>query len=195
MARVKNRSGRSSVHSANMQNTSFIGITNVITNNDAKVYGGEVELASSLTDRFELSGGLGLLHTKVMNIKNPTGAVTAVEDNELPLAPKVSANLQARYTWDVGPSQFWLQGSGKYKSSFWRDSLNNPSTHIPGSAQVDALAGYGPADGHWSLSLWVNNVFDSRKPINLFDLSTVGGTGEVVYQMPRWVGATFTTKF
>jgi iron complex outermembrane receptor protein len=178
-----------------MQNTSFIGITNVITNNDAKLYGGEVELTSSLTDQLQLSAGVGLLHTKVYNINNPTGAVPAVEDNELPLAPKVSGNLQARYTWDVGPSQFWLQGSGKYKSSFWRDSLNNPSTHIPGSAQVDALAGYGPADGHWSLSLWVNNVFDSRKPINLFDLSTVGGTGEVVYQMPRWVGATFTTKF
>jgi iron complex outermembrane recepter protein len=178
-----------------MQNTSFIGITNVITNNDAKVYGGELELASSLTDRFELSGGLGLLHTKVMNIKNPTGAVTAVEDNELPLAPKVTANLRARYTWPLGASQLWLQSAGKYKSSFWRDSLNNPSTHIPGSSSVDVLGGYGPADDRWSLTLWVNNVFNSRKPINLFDLSTTGGTGEVVFQMPRWFGATFTTKF
>jgi iron complex outermembrane receptor protein len=178
-----------------MQNTSFINITNVITNNDAKLYGAEVEFTSSLTDQFELSSGLGLLHTRVAAINNPTGAVAAVEDNELPLAPKVTANLVARYSWPVGPSKFWLQGSGRYRASFWRDSLNNPATHIPASSNVDALGGYGPTDGHWSLALWVNNVFDSRKEINSFDLSTVGRTGEIVYQMPRWFGATFTTKF
>ena len=128
-------------------------------------------------------------------INNPTGAVAAVEDNELPLAPKVTANLLARYSWPVGPAKFWLQGSGRYRAAFWRDSLNNPATHIPASSSVDALTGYGPTDGRWALTLWVNNVFDSRKEINSFDLSTVGGTGEIVYQMPRWVGATFTVKF
>ena len=178
-----------------MQNTSFINITNVITNNDAKLYGAEVEFTSSLTEQFELSTGLGLLHTRVADINNPTGAVAAVEDNELPLAPKVTANLLARYSWPVGPAKFWLQGSGRYRAAFWRDSLNNPATHIPASSSVDALTGYGPTDGRWALTLWVNNVFDSRKEINSFDLSTVGGTGEIVYQMPRWVGATFTVKF
>ena len=178
-----------------MQNTSFINITNVITNNDATLYGAELEFTSSLTEQFELSAALGLLDTKVKKINNPTGALAAVEDNELPLAPKTSANVQGRYTWPVGNSKLWLQGAGKHRAAFWRDSLNNPSTRIPASSSVDVLAGYGPVDGHWSLTLWVNNVTDSRKEINSFDLSGVAGTGEVVYQTPRWAGATFTMRF
>lgn len=178
-----------------MQNTSFVGITNVITNNDAKLYGAELEFTGNVTEQFELSAALGLLHTTVKDISNLTGAVPGVSDNELPLAPKTTANVQARYTWPLNERKLWLQGAGKYRASAWRDSLNNQSDQIPASSSIDVLAGYGPSDNHWSMTLWINNVTDSRKEINSFDLSNVAGTGEVVYQSPRWWGLTFTSKF
>jgi outer membrane receptor protein involved in Fe transport len=75
----------------------------------------------------------------------------------------------------------------------YRDSLNNPSTKIPGLFVADAQAGY--TTDNWSLSFYVDNVFNTRRAINLFDISSVANSGEVVYQMPRWFGGTFSVNF
>jgi outer membrane receptor protein involved in Fe transport len=179
----------------NMQNLSFINITNVITNNDSTLYGAELELTSSITNAFELSAGFGTVKTKVKGINNPTGQVAAVTDNEAPLAPKITANIQARYTWQLSGAQMFGQLTGKYRDAFWRDSLNNPSTRIPSSNSVDGLVNYAPEGAKWHISGWVSNIFNQRPAINKFDLSGVGGTGEIVYQAPRWYGVTFSTKF
>jgi len=178
-----------------MQNLTLIGITNVIGNNDTTVYGGELELASRPTENLDLSAGIGYTDSKVQDIYNPTGAVAATFDAELPLAPKFTGNVQARYTWPIGENKIWTQGMARYRDAIWRDSLNNQATRIESNSQVDAQVGYGPADNRWSVLLWCTNLFDSRNEINAFDLAAVGGTGEVVYQQPRWYGATVTVKF
>ena len=178
-----------------MQNLTLIGITNVIANKDSTLYGGEVEMTSGITDAFEVSAGVGAVKTKVKGIYNPTGAVAATLDNEAPLAPKLTANVQARYTWHMTGAEVFAQVSGKYKDGFWRDSLNNISTRMPSSNSIDALFNYAPEDSHWHAAVWVNNVFNQRPAINKFDLSAVGGTGEIVYQSPRWYGVTLAAKF
>lgn len=182
-----------------MQNLTLINITNVIGNNDTTVYGGELELASRPVENLDLNAGIGYIHSKVQDIYNPTGAVTdpaiATRDVELPLAPEFTAAAQARYTWPLGENKFWLQGSGRYRGAIWRDSLNNQSTRIQSSTQVDASVGFGPDDDRWSVSVWCTNVFDSKRELNAFDLVGLFGTGEIVYQAPRWFGATFTAKF
>jgi iron complex outermembrane recepter protein len=159
------------------------------------VYGGELELASRPTDNLDINAGLGFLDTKVDDIFNPVGAVPALRDAELPLAPDITANLQIRYTWPLGENKFWVQGSGRYRDEIWRDSLNNESTLIESNTQVDALVGFGPEDDRWSVTVWCTNLFDSQREINAFDLAGLLGTGELVYQTPRWFGASFTTKF
>ena len=83
----------------------------------------------------------------------------------------------------------------RYRSSMYRDSLNNPSTLIPSLFVTDIAAGYSAPNDNWSLTFNVNNLFNTRRAINLFDISSVGNSGEAVYQMPRWVGGTFTVKF
>jgi iron complex outermembrane recepter protein len=178
-----------------MQNLTLIGITNVIANKDSTLYGGELEMTSSVTDAFEVSAGIGAVKTKVKGIYNPTGAVPATLDNEAPLAPKITANVQARYTWHTAGAEMFAQVAGKYKDGFWRDSLNNISTRMGSSDSVDLLLNYAPEGKHWHAAVWVNNVFDQRPAINKFDLSAVGGTGEIVYQAPRWYGITVATKF
>lgn len=179
----------------NMQNTSLIGITNVITNNDAKVLGGELELTATPVDGLDLSANLGYVHTKVKGIYNPTGAVPILADNKLPLAPSISAQARARYSFDAFNGTMFTQASARYRSSMYRDSLNNPSTLIPSLFVADVAAGYSAPNESWSLTFNVNNLFNTRRAINLFDISSVGNSGEAVYQMPRWVGGTFTVKF
>ena len=178
-----------------MQNTSFINITNVVTNNDATIYGGELELTASPLHGLEISGGIGLIHTKVNGITNPTGTVVATRDVKLPMAPTFSANAMVRYKFDVAGGKAFVQMDGNTRTKMFRDSLNNQSTLIPGNIEVNARIGFGDADDAWNVALWVNNLFDSRKAVNKFDLSGVGNSGEIVYQLPRWFGATVTMKF
>lgn len=179
----------------NMQNTSLIGITNVITNNDATVYGGELELTARPVQGLNIFMATGYVHTKVQDIFNPTGAVPLLSDNRLPLAPRFTGNVRVRYDWDMFGGTMFVQGAGRYRSSMFRDSLNNLSTRMPSLFVADALAGYTAPSERWSLSFYVNNIFDTRRPINLFDISSVGNIGEVVYQSPRWFGGTFSISF
>ncbi|UVO51982.1 TonB-dependent receptor [Sphingomonas sp. SUN019] len=178
-----------------MQNTSLIGITNVITNNDAKIYGGEAELTLRPMPGLNIFAAGGYVHTKVQDIFNPTGAVPILSDNRLPLAPRFTANARVRYEWDSLGGGLFVQGAARYRTSMFRDSLNNPSTRIPSIFVADALAGYNAPDDRWGLSVYVNNIFDTRRPINLFDVSAVGNSGEVVYNFPRWAGATLSVRF
>ena len=177
-----------------MQNTSLIGITNVITNNNAKIYGGELELTARPATGLIVSGGIGLINTKVYGIYNPTGAVAALLDNRLPLAPSFSGNFNVRYETDALNGKVYVQGSGRGRTYMFRDSLNNQSTRIPGLFVADAQIGYDAPDNRWGASLYVKNVFNTRSIVNAFDLSGVGNSGEVVYQMPRWFGGSFTIR-
>lgn len=177
----------------NMQNTSLIGITNVITNNDARIWGGELEVTATPVLGLSLSMSGGYVHTKVNDIYNPTGAVAILSDNRLPLAPSFTGNARVRYEWDQFDGKLHVQGAARGRTWMYRDSLNNQSTRIPSLFVADAQAGY-TAD-NWSLSFYVNNLFNTRKAINLFDISSVANSGEVVYQMPRWFGGTFSVNF
>ena len=177
-----------------LQNTSFIGITNVITNNNAKVYGAELELTARPFRGLDLAAGIGYVHTRVYGINNPTGAVAAIQDNELPLAPKFTTNMRARYGWNALGGELFVQGSTRSRSSMFRDSLNNPSVKIQSNFVADASLGYNAPNDRWSATAWVTNVFNSRREINAFDLSAVGNTGEVVYQAPRWAGVTLAVR-
>lgn len=178
-----------------MQNTSFIGITNVVTNNDATIVGGEIEFSAQPLEGLQVSAGAGLLDTEVNDITNPTGRDLFTGDVRLPMAPSFTANGLVRYEFDWGKWTAFAQVDGNTRSEMFRDSLNNPSTLIPGNTEVNARIGLGDSRDDWRLSLWVNNLFDSRKPVNKFDLSGVGNSGEIVYQLPRWFGATLTVNF
>ncbi|MFO7550758.1 MAG: TonB-dependent receptor [Haliea sp.] len=178
-----------------MQNTSFVNITNLVTNNDATVIGGELELTANPIEGLEISGGIGILDTEVENISNPTGAVPFTGDLDLPLAPDFTGNLMARYTWSAFGGEMHLQQTSHGRTSMHRDSLNNRSTEMGTLFQTDLLLGYAPANQQWSISAWVNNVFDSRHATNKFDLAGVGNSGEKTLQMPRWYGVTMRVSF
>lgn len=178
-----------------MQNTSFVNITNLVTNNDATVVGGELELTANPIEGLEISGGIGILDTEVEDISNPTGAVPFTGDLDLPLAPDFTGNLMTRYTWSAFGGEMHVQQTSHGRTSMHRDSLNNRSTEMGALFQTDVLIGYAPPNQQWSASAWVNNVFDTRHATNKFDLAGVGNSGETTLQMPRWYGVTMRVSF
>jgi iron complex outermembrane receptor protein len=176
-----------------MQNTSFVGITNVITNNDAKVKGGEIELAAVPVKGLDLALALGAVDTTVYGIHVPDGSgAVHVLNNQLPLAPKFTANARARYTWPAFSGSLFAQGALRTHSSQFRDSQDNQADKMPSITVFDAIAGFTSQDGSWTTSLEVDNVFDTRKRINAFQLVAVLGGGEQTLNPPRWL--TFMIK-
>lgn len=186
----------------NMQQTSLINITNVITNNDTKVWGGELELQAKPIDGLTVSLGAGYVDSKIKGICNPTGAVRAgCAPNEpafharLPLSPKFTGNFLVRYEWESFGGTPFVQASGRGRAKMFRDSLNNQANTIGSGFTTDATVGFkGPGD-RWKLALWVNNLFDSQHEVNAFEISGAAGIGEIVYQMPRWFGGSVTVNF
>ena len=186
----------------NMQQTSLINITNVITNNDTKVWGGELELQAQPTDGLTVSLGAGYVDSKIKGICNPTGAVPAgcapsqpAFRASLPLSPKFTGNFLVRYEWDAFGGTPFVQASGRGRAKMFRDSLNNQANTIGSGFTTDATVGFKGPDDRWKLALWVNNLFDSQHEVNAFEISGVAGVGEIVYQMPRWFGGTFTVTY
>lgn len=177
----------------NLQSNSFIGITNVITNNDTIAYGGEVELTASPLVGLDVSFALGLLDSEVQDVTNAQGVT---EDRELPLAPNWTINGAVRYEWpaflDFG-GDFWVQGSTRAQGARWRDALNNPSVELESFVRVDSQIGYKTYDGRYAVYFWVENLLDNRYETTTVDLSSLGGTGEVAFHPPRWWG--FTVAF
>lgn len=178
-----------------LQHTSLIGITNVITNNDTTVWGGELELKANPVPELTLSLGVGYVDSEVEGINNPTGAVPKPlnQDSKLPLSPKWTFNYLARYEWDAWGGKPFAQVSGRYRSKMFRDSLNNSSNTIESNYTTDASIGYDTDS--WGLSLWVINLFDSHREINAFDIAAVAGSGEIVFNPPRMFGGTVTVRF
>src|SRR3546814_9987638 len=76
----------------------------------AKLYGADIELQARITPEFSINGNLGLVHSRMGDFPNapntirlPNGTIVRGPDtynatgNDLPNAPKLTANLSATY--------------------------------------------------------------------------------------------------
>jgi len=175
-----------------LQNTGFIGLTNVITNNDTIVYGGELEVWMFPVEGLSIIAGLGFTESDVEDIANAQGVV---EDRTLPLSPRWSGNATVRYERPLLGGYGFVQGSFRGQTERFRDSLNNPSIILEGFDVWDGRIGYASEDGDWGVEFFLENIFDSRHAITRFDLSALGNTGEVAFNPPRWWGISLFYNF
>ncbi|SFN19924.1 TonB-dependent receptor [Dokdonella immobilis] len=196
------------------------GLTEIKNANQARINGAEFELNWAATYNLQITGGAAFYNAKLTanycgftdDAGNP---VTDCEDPEapngtrLPVTPKFKGNLTARYSFDIGSMQAYVQGSavhvGERTSDLRiveRDILGN----LPSYSLLDLSAGI--ARDSWSLDLFIDNVFDKRGQIYRFAecAETVCGASGVsdqypngqIYTLPthpRMVGVRFSQKF
>lgn len=178
-----------------LQANSFIDITNVITNNDTKVYGGEIELVATPIDGLDVRLAVGLVDSKVEDVQNAQGIT---EDRELPLSPNYTINATVRYE-TIAPFGLeggaWIQGGVRTQGARWRDGLNNPSVELEAFTIANAQVGYRFPNDNIAIYAWLRNVFDSRHEVTTVDLHTLGNTGEVAFEPPRWWGLTLEFNY
>jgi outer membrane receptor protein involved in Fe transport len=150
------------------------GITSIVNAGDAKSTGIEAELNWQATEHLNLSAAGTVLFknetTTVfckpskLGVPQPDCAlgVDAEPGTQMPGIPKNKANATARYQFEMGRYNSFVQGSWVYQSGTTY-SLENTRTFAGTTAAFstfDLSAGLG--QGNWNLEAYIANVFDKR---------------------------------
>lgn len=164
---------------------SFEGLSNVVSNKDATIYGLDAELISNPWDGWEFNLGLSLLDTKVEDIN--TGF--SVINRDMTMAPDVTFNALARYEWPAFGGTMSIQGDLRYLGDQYFDILNTTLGKEKAYTLTDLRATYVTASGNASVSVWVKNVTDEEYRIYAIQVPGLGFSQNMV-GTPRWAGIT-----
>ena len=152
------------------------GITSIVNAGDAKSTGLEAELNWQATEHLNLSAAGTILFkdettTVFCQPDRTTGLVPATcsgagvgspVGTQMPGIPRNKANATARYQFELGRFNSFVQGSFAYQSgvtySLEDTRLIVPETKAFGTFNLSA----GIAQNSWTLQAYINNVFDER---------------------------------
>lgn len=196
------------------------GLTEIKNANQASIDGLEMDLNWAATYNLHLSAGASFYDAKLTanycGFTDDAGVpVTDCADPEapdgtqLPVTPKFKGNLIARYVFDIGAFQAYVQGAGVHvgdRKSDLRIAEREILGDLPSYTTVDFSAGI--AKDSWALDVFVSNAFDERATISRFTNcaeSVCGASGVVpdypngqvytITNQPRTFGVRFSQKF
>lgn len=177
------------------------GLTIIRNAGSAEIKGVEVDVAWAATDALLLSGGLSLLDAELTEdyVPDPAEPPAAPDGTDLPITPTVKSNLIARYSFDVGEYDAYMQGAMVYHGSSWSD-LTEADRDLLGKQNSYVTADFS-AGAQWnsfSLELYLNNAFDERAQVFTFAQCFTGVCGVNPYYVtnqPRTIGIKFGQNF
>ena len=211
------------------------GLTEIKNANQARINGLEMEMNFAATYNLQLTAGAAFYDAKLTEnfcgltdssgtpiTECPVGVINpetgdefegpeASSGTQLPVTPKFKGNLTARYLFNIGGLDAYVQGAVVHVGERTSD-LRAAEREILGDLPAYTTADFsvGVAKNNWSLDLFVSNAFDERPQIARFtqcaesvcgnvDHAPVPGyeNGQIytVTSPPRTVGLRFSQKF
>jgi outer membrane receptor protein involved in Fe transport len=180
------------------------GITQVDNGPSAEIQGIEVQLDWLPTDSLRLSTALAYYDSELKDdyCNFTAGVCTKVlapEGTPLPVTPDFKANLIARYSFDLGSFDSFVQGAFGYQSS--RPSILNVEHNdiygdIPSSTFVDLS--FGVSNDKYAIELFLANATDEDAPIYVSSQCEPGSCGfqpKGIQFQPRTLGIRFSQDF
>lgn len=174
------------------QDYDTIALTQVITNKDAEVLGGEIELVASFDRGLDLSLGVSALDATVFDVTLPSGRVA---DRDMPQAPSVSVNGLLRKEWGFDAGYFAVQGDFKYVDSRYFKSINHPALREGSYAVGNVKVSFESLDRRWAFAVFARNVTDEEYRVMAFEDLNVNGVVNSNYGPPRTFGATASLRW
>ncbi|MES2444981.1 MAG: TonB-dependent receptor [Pseudomonadota bacterium] len=188
---------------------SFLGansFTEIHNGPDARIRGIEADI------NFR-SGGLSITAAgsytdakttqNLCSVDDPTytcagSSISAPKGTRLPITPQFKANATARYDFDLGGSETWLQGVVAHQSGASTDIRTGNAAalgRLPGYTTVNLAFG-AKLWGDFTLETFLDNVFDERGQISRFQAcGSCVLRPYAVYIRPATVGIRAGTKF
>lgn len=157
----------------------------LIFNAKAKMHGGEAELTTSPIEGLDVLLGMAYVETKITDL--PIGTF-AGGTAKAALAPEFSFNGLVRYAWPAFGGEASVQGDFSWKDDHtFNLVLSDPV--IEGSyGVVNAKLGYTSGNKVWSVSVFANNLTNTRYRKFAVDGTAFFGSFENIMGDKRWFG-------
>lgn len=186
------------------------GLTEIKNANQARIDGLEMDLRWRATYNLTLTAAVGFYDAKLTanycgftdvngNPVTNCPAPEAAEGTRLPVTAEFKGSASARYEWDWGDWQPFMQlawvHEGK-RTSDLRTDVNDIIGNMPAYDLFDLSMGFGKDD--WDLTLYVKNLTDERAQFNRFTVCSEFVCGDQVYTVngtPRTIGLRFQRDF
>jgi iron complex outermembrane recepter protein len=175
----------------NYQALNLAGITQIITNNDARMYGLDAELFLNPLRGLDVVLGAALLDTKVKDV-NVGGVIL---DREVAYAPKVHLTGLIRQEWSLGGGKAAVQANASYTGKHWLGLSNAAVLRQDGYLIANARVTYTLPSKNVTVALFVNNLGDIRYRTLAFDLAGFFGLVENQFGRPREFGGSVSFRF
>ena len=171
----------------------FQGLNQYLFNVDATTTGAELEIQALPTAGLQLSLGIAYLNAIAHNVADASGAI---RDRQMVLAPRMELNGLARYSWDTwASSEMSLQLDASSSTSVYFDNLNSPGLREGGHSLAGGRIEWTSGDKHWQVAGLVENLTDKRYRIYAFDVTSLLGYVQDLYNKPRTYEASLMYKF
>lgn len=175
---------------SDFQAFAFVNLNQVIFNTDAEISGLELEFTTAPVEGLFLLLGAGYLDTTAEDIPLNDGS-GIVRDREMTLAPEFSLNGVARYEWPAFSGYLAGQLDFNWQDETYFDIQNHPVSAQDSYSVWNARLSYSGAGDRWSVTAFVNNLFEEEYRIYSFDVTNLFGFNQVAYGRPRWAGVSF----
>jgi iron complex outermembrane recepter protein len=185
------------------------GVTNTYNAGNARIWGLEGDVSLTLGG-LTLSGAGTYIDAKLTTDfcqVGPTGnivctlgtAPAAPRGTRLPVQPKFKGNATARYSFDFGSSNAFVQASAQYQGGT-RSFLTNADFATVGPTKAFTTFDFsaGTSFGQFSIEAFIQNAFDKRGQLSLNTAcsTTICGQFSRVYPTkPQLFGLKVGTKF
>lgn len=166
----------------------------VIKNLPAEETGFELEANAHPVDGLRVGLFWTHLSTVVHNVALPSPTPTPlIVNRKLPDAPTDSIGWSGTYKAPIGSNSVSLSTDWRWDSAYYQTTYNDvtgrEAPHLVGNVQLQ----YDTEK--WSLGLHINNVTNKRYRVYVIDNSSLEGSYNSTYALPRWFGATFTARY
>ena len=167
------------------------GITQIITNNDARMYGVDAELFASPWEGGDVVLGASFLDAKVKDV-NVGGMLF---DREPGYAPSINLTGLIRQEWQVGRGAMAAQVNGTYIGDHFLGLSNAAVQKEEGYVLLNARLSYRLDEPDVEFALFAKNLTDKEYRTLAFDLAGFFGSVESQYGRPREIGGSVTFRF
>jgi iron complex outermembrane receptor protein len=174
------------------------GLQPQVTNSDATVKGGEIELFARPVRNLDIALGAAFLDSEV-DFVPAVFPGTGTVDAELPQAPNFSLNALARYAVPLNFGELAFQVDGRYSGDQFLEGTNSRVSFQKDYAVINASVSLTGPERRWQASVWVKNLTNTKYLVYNLDLGVAFGDGtgftEQMYAPPRQFGATLRFGF
>jgi iron complex outermembrane receptor protein len=167
---------------------------------EAEVQGVDLEATWRALDGLTLTGGVGLLDTRLGAFIGPADADgdgqgdPVPAGNELPNSPELTWLAKVRYEAPLLGMTAAMQADAHYSDATFKEATNDPFIQSDAYTVVNARVSVLPGERTWEFALWGRNLTDELYVSQGLDLASFG-LGNRNYNAPRTFGAELIWNF